>query len=463
MPLHTGKANAELESEEPPPWLTKEAAYAPSISDSIDSQYRLANVGGGGRDKADHTMLLHNADIKQPPAEKLPCVTDFHHDEGSMGKASRSNHIVLPEPLPTDADTGYVCAGGDDADLIDAEFSRMLGSVIDRCFLLCHDFEWQAWQSRATIGSKGSRVFSRSQARSIAQRADVDSQKASAETTLVLELEVLQAALDCSQDGKLRLAYAVRLTSVKSVYKLGDFLTLLRMATTGGSSYTAPPHQRPTLASIDSSLPATHFRDDASISTSTTLSPSPSLPPLHRGGNDARDRAHDNSGASNGNGEGEHMRAGGAYDAYSLGQSAMAENAWMLDDFEELLTRRKYRGVLLCLAVRSHARPSSAPCVCVCVCVCGRRIGAVSRFLSFLRTRAITSSNRLPSSADCSARPHQALHSAASNSATQAGRRSLGTASERWVQSTAGGSRQGVGVEAVQRQRSRTAEVCESV
>ena len=379
MPLRTGKANAELESEEPPPWLTKDAAYAPSIPDSMDSQYRLATFGGGGRDKVDHTMLLHNADIKQPPAEKLPCVTDFHHDEGSMGMASPSNHIVLPEPVSTDADTGNVCAGGDDADLIDAEFSRMLGSVIDRCFLLCHDFEWQAWQSRATIGSKGSRVFSRSQARCIAQRADVNSQKASAETTLVLELEVLQAALDCSHDGELRLAYAVRLTSVKSVYKLGDFLTLLRMATTGGS--TAPSHQRQTLASTDGSLPATHFRDDASISTSTTLSPSP------RGGNDARDGAHDKSGASHGNGEGEHMRARGAHEAYSLGQSAMAENAWMLDDFEELLARRKYRGVLLCLAVRSHARPSSAPSAqrpaSMYACV-GRRIGVVSRFLSFL-------------------------------------------------------------------------------
>ena len=56
MPLRTGKANAELESEEPPPWLTKDAAYAPSIPDSMDSRYRLATFGGGGRDKVDHTL-----------------------------------------------------------------------------------------------------------------------------------------------------------------------------------------------------------------------------------------------------------------------------------------------------------------------------------------------------------------------------------------------------------------------
>jgi hypothetical protein len=383
--LCAGKANTELESEEPPPWLAKNAAYAPSIPDSVDSQYRLAVASNGsdrsGRAKIDHTMLMHNADLKPPPTDSTRCIADFHHDGGSLqkapAKASRSSaHPSLTEPVPLHVDDEVE----NQEEFVDLEFSRVLGSVIDRCYLLCHDFEWQAWQTRAAIGTKGSRVYSRTQARSIAQSIDMDGKDTAAETTLVLELEVLQGALDCDRDGELRLACTVRLPSLRSVYTLLDFIALSRMAHAreeaaashmGGSRLpsTAPSHQRLAPSSAHGSSPAPFFGDDGSASSSATLErEEPETPRGKRASS-----VHDDSGALGGDDQGAHVQAGDVHSAYSVRQLAMSENAWMLDDFEELLVRRKYSALASMLPCACGCWRRSASCCC-CVLRGGPRV-----------------------------------------------------------------------------------------
>ena len=169
----------ERESEEAPPWL--DAAFAPSIPESVDEEYRL--TAQARKATTESRMLMHS------PVEQISqtfvTVADLHH-AGENGAALRKNCERSKSDVCSQARTSFrPLAGSEEAcvvnelcehDLMDADLNRVLDSVLNRCYLLCHGFEWQAWQVRvsvtgtdAHVGDCGSRVYSPSQARHISQ------------------------------------------------------------------------------------------------------------------------------------------------------------------------------------------------------------------------------------------------------------------------------------------------------
>lgn len=220
-------------------------------------------------------MQMHDARLKRAPPSQSRAITvaDFHHNRGlaaaeedgssddmkvaASATTTLSSAIQIAHAPPPDEFAGMdenaharsaaVCdslsarrAGAvaiaqkkQDETFVDPELERILGAVLDRCYLLCHDREWKAWQAVGAVGGRGSYVYSRCQAQDSASTWQLEMADPGVESTMVIELEVERSTLECRENGggvagELVLADAVPVTAVRSVFRLVDFVTLAR-------------------------------------------------------------------------------------------------------------------------------------------------------------------------------------------------------------------------------------------
>ena len=217
---------------------------------------------------------MHDAKLKRAPPSQSRAITvaDFHHTRGSAAAekdgssddmkvaasatTTLSSAIQIAHAPPPDEFAGMdenaharsaaVCDSlsarraaavaiaqkKQDETFVDTELERILGAVLDRCYLLCHDREWKAWQAVGAVGGRGSYVYSRCQAQDSASTWQLEMADPGVESTMVIELEVERSTLECRDSGggvgELMLADAVPVTAVRSVFRLVDFVTLAR-------------------------------------------------------------------------------------------------------------------------------------------------------------------------------------------------------------------------------------------
>ena len=169
------KTSVDRESEEPPPWLSKQAADTPSIPEALEVKFRtmqcreneslllteshttMHNPAG----LVDPRLQMHDAGLSRPqlpPPQRPPARTlaDFHHSScGSGGSGGCSS--AAPQPpsshssLWASLEAGRMGEGdvlSTDANFMDLDLNRVLTSVTDRYYLLCHDFEWYPLYSK---------------------------------------------------------------------------------------------------------------------------------------------------------------------------------------------------------------------------------------------------------------------------------------------------------------------------
>jgi hypothetical protein len=358
------KTPLDRDNEKPPPWLAKDAEYAPSIPDSIDSQFRLAAYSKL------HNLHHHDAGLNRLEPSPEPTISQFHHARPKNGqanaaraqeKATRNQDQYAVPRVPSNAAPKAACldrsvhmASAEDTSLIDANLHRVLGSVLDTCYLLCHDFEWHAWQGCGTVGQSGSRVYSRLQAREMAASFNIDRiDDPAVDCTMVLEIQVERCDLDYGEDlecgmtgdaggvWSLRLASAVKATAVRSVYRLEDFVTIAR------ANINAKSHPSSTAASLCGGRPV-QLGGEESINSFVTTS-----------GSLADDRSvsgprkvEDSIGRITMEEKERHQLAmqemvlseeETKHSYNELQRKALHENLWMLEDFEEMLIRRRHR------------------------------------------------------------------------------------------------------------------------
>ena len=154
-------------------------------------------------------MQMHDARLKRAPPSQSRAITvaDFHHNRGlaaleedgssddmkvaASATTTLSSAIQIAHAPPPDEFAGMdenaharsaaVCDSlsarraaavaiaqkKQDETFVDPELERILGAVLDRCYLLCHDREWKAWQAVGAVGGRGSYVYSRCQPRGL--------------------------------------------------------------------------------------------------------------------------------------------------------------------------------------------------------------------------------------------------------------------------------------------------------
>ena len=95
----------ERESEEPPPWLAKEASYTPSIPDSVDTQYRLS--AGVHVPTSERRMQMHDAGLPystyNPHRISCPPAADHAAPKQEWQALSEHTRQVLPTFITLEA------------------------------------------------------------------------------------------------------------------------------------------------------------------------------------------------------------------------------------------------------------------------------------------------------------------------------------------------------------------------
>ena len=159
------KTSVDRESEEPPPWLSKQAADTPSIPEALEVKFRtmqcreneslllteshttMHNPAG----LVDPRLQMHDAGLSRPqlpPPQRPPARTlaDFHHSScGSGGSSAAPQPPSSPSSLRASLEAGRMDEGdvlSTDANFMDLDLNRVLTSVTDRYYMLCHELEW---------------------------------------------------------------------------------------------------------------------------------------------------------------------------------------------------------------------------------------------------------------------------------------------------------------------------------
>jgi len=153
------KTPIDRESEEPPPWLSQEAG-TPSIPEALEVEFRTMQCRQHGSlllTDSRATMLaraglvqprlqMHDAGLARPQRPPARTLADFHHSScGSGGSSAAPQPPSSPSSLRASLEAGRMDEGdvlSTDANFMDLDLNRVLTSVTDRYYMLCHELEW---------------------------------------------------------------------------------------------------------------------------------------------------------------------------------------------------------------------------------------------------------------------------------------------------------------------------------
>lgn len=222
----------ELEDETPPDFDDN----APTIPEHIDREFRSKvrfeqEVQYEPLDKPPEKVPFEPIEKKvskismDVATQARPSIAGFHHETNLCAPQDVANTVMMNKPpaprgLKVDASVGEGETKQTERSY-NGVLDTVLGSVLDRCYLFCYEREWRTWQSAGAVGSKGSRAFSVSQAHSLATMEL--SEFEDLHLAMVIELDMIPGSISFV-GHELSLANPVSINAVRVVYWLQDFV-----------------------------------------------------------------------------------------------------------------------------------------------------------------------------------------------------------------------------------------------